>query len=374
MAFVGAAGALLRSETSGQGALVDVSELEAMVVSTAPWSLAELYEGPGGYTAVVHKHYRDRPQFFQARDGGILAGFGQGPFWTDAMHMLGLGELAQERFSDPVLRRSYLTEIRPRIAERIAEMSRWEVFEGLSSVRAVSGVLQDTSDLLDNPHLAARDYFVETEVDGRSLRMAGAPAKLSATPWQLRRPAPRLDEHGSEPERPPSRRAAVSAGSGQADPVAVTAPLSGVRVLTFTQAWSGPLGTELLALLGADVVQIEARRRPDVWRSYSGGYDAPVPEGVADASRRQRAWNVMGLYNGTNINKRGITLDMSDPRGAELFWRLVPNFDVFAESFSPHVLEHWGATFESMREHRPRSAAAPRRPHDRRRRHQAGPA
>ena len=61
----------------------------------------------------------------------------------------------------------------------------------------------------------------------------------------------------------------------------------------------------------------------------------------------------MGLYNATNLNKRAITLDMQDPRGTELFWRLLPGFDVFAESFSPHVLPNWGVTYETLQDARP---------------------
>ncbi len=349
-AFVGALGALARRDVSAEGSIVDASELEAMVVSTAPWSLALIYEGLEGFTAAVHRHVRDGPGFLRARDGELVAGFGQGPFWTDAMHVLGLSELADDGFDDPAARREHLASIRPRIETRIAELSRWEVFEALSTVRSVSGVVQNIADLLDNPHSAARDYFVETKLDDRPLRIPGAPARLSGTPWRLRLPAPKLGEHDRERrDEPPRSRAAQP--PAKAPPA--TAPLEGVRVLTFTQAWSGPLGTELLALLGADVVQIEARRRPDVWRTYSGGYDAPISTRRLDPDRRQRAWNVIGLYNGTNINKRAITLDMGDPRGAELFWRLAPKFDVFAESFSPHTLANWGVTFEAMRDARP---------------------
>ena len=170
--------------------------------------------------------------------------------------------------------------------------------------------------------------------------------------WRLRNPA--RAPSSPEEQRPDSGAPATPLVTvGTAKPAPVEAPLSGVRVLTFTQAWSGPLGTELLALLGADVVQIEARRRPDGWRTYSGGYNAAVPEGMVDPDRDQHAWNVIGLYNGTNLNKRAITLDMSDPRGAELFWGLVPRFDVVAESFSPHVLPHWGVSYDTLREQRP---------------------
>ena len=55
-------------------------------------------------------------------------------------------------------------------------------------------------------------------------------------------------------------------------------PLSGIRVLTFAHAWSGPFATELLGLLGAEVVQIEAPHRSDVWRRTGNS----VPEGVKD--------------------------------------------------------------------------------------------
>jgi crotonobetainyl-CoA:carnitine CoA-transferase CaiB-like acyl-CoA transferase len=350
--FVGAAGAVLRRHATGEGALVDASELEAVIVTVVPWALALHYEGPEGFTAGVHVHHRDRPPFLEALDGKVLAGPGQGPFWTDAMHVLGLPELADDRFSGPVLRRDHLAEIRPRLEERVASMPRWAVFEALSTVRSVSGVVQSTADLLANPHLEDRGYFASTELDGRSLRMPGAPAKLSLTPWRLRNPAPSLSSPEDEPPlSPPVNAPAVA--TNHTTPASAEAPLAGVRVLTFTQAWSGPLGTELLALLGADVVQIEARRRPDVWRTYSGGYDAAVPEHMVDPARDQHPWNVIGLFNGTNLNKRAITLDMSDPRGAELFWRLVPRFDVVAESFSPHVMPHWGVTYETLREHRP---------------------
>ena len=348
--FSGGAAALLRRQATGQGTLVDVSELEAMIVSSAPWSLALIFD-PGGYTEAVHKHDRGRAPFLRAADGDMVVVLGQGPFWRDAMTVLGLAELADADFDEPDQRRQLLAAARGRIEEAVARRPRMELFELLSQVRGVSGVVQNTSDLLDNPHLRARDYFVETTVDGQRVERPGPQVKLSASPWALRRDAPRLGEHQMSSEAAVwRRRAGPTARRGAAVPSET--PLAGVRVLTFTQAWSGPLGTELLALLGADVVQVEARRRPDVWRMYVAGYNTPVPPGIVDPSRRQRGWNTMGLYNATNLNKRAITLDMQDPRGAEIFWRLLPKFDVFAESFSPHVLPNWGVTYETLQDAR----------------------
>ena len=120
-------------------------------------------------------------------------------------------------------------------------------------------------------------------------------------------------------------------------------------MLTFTQAWSGTFATQLLSLLGADVVQVEARKRPDVWR----GAGAPVPPAVRDPDIPQDRLNTNGMYNTVNLNKRAITLDVSQPEGMEIFWRLIPKFDILADNFSPHVMTKWGVTMETLREKRP---------------------
>jgi crotonobetainyl-CoA:carnitine CoA-transferase CaiB-like acyl-CoA transferase len=362
LGFVAAA-ALLRSPPAGERRLVDLSEAEAVAITAAPWALAATYEGPGGPTsAVYHRSLDTVGPIHEASDGRVYAGFGNGPFWRDAMHILGLPELAENPlYEQPAGRVADQPAISAAIAERIAALTRWEVFERLSAIRCVSGVVQSAADLLANEQLADRGYFATTSVEGRSLRVPGAAAMLSASPATIRSPAPRLDEHRDDHRedrsRPPSGPAVAFEQPARAgrDSRASGGPLAGVRVLTFTQAWAGPWGTELLAMLGADVVQIEARRRPDIWRTYGGAFslDAPVPDPIRDAERRQRPWNTVGLYNAVNMGKRGITLDMTQPQGAELFWRLVPRFDVVAESFNSHVMENWGVTFERLREHRP---------------------
>ena len=43
-------------------------------------------------------------------------------------------------------------------------------------------------------------------------------------------------------------------------------PLKGIRVTEFTAAWAGPYATCLLGFLGAEIMKIESRKRPDYAR------------------------------------------------------------------------------------------------------------
>jgi benzylsuccinate CoA-transferase BbsE subunit len=54
-------------------------------------------------------------------------------------------------------------------------------------------------DLLASDHLKARGFFAVLEPPGMApVTVPGAPYRLSATPWSIRRPAPRLGEHTAE--------------------------------------------------------------------------------------------------------------------------------------------------------------------------------
>ena len=125
--------------------------------------------------------------------------------------------------------------------------------------------------------------------------------------------------------------------------------MKGTRVLCFTQAWAGTFATEILACLGADVVQIETVTRPDVWR----GAGSPVPSGIKTPSLQQSPLNTNGMYNSVNLNKRAINLDVTKPKGKEMFWSLIKNFDILVDNFSPHVMSNWGVSLESLQAVRP---------------------
>ena len=335
--FIAAAAALYR----GGGERLDVSEMEAAALSCAPWAVMGLFIG--GEAAAFGPNgarRRGRPgPLWRAKDGFINYGYGDWQQWTNAMRFLGLDELAEDpRFVSAWGRHQQDTRpVRAGLAEASAKRAKWDLFHGLAKVRCISGVVQDARELRDSEQFAARNFIVETRAGSESVHATGAPAKLSATPWSLSRPAPRLGEHGGARLEPLPRDATAAK-------VHARQPLDGIRVLCFTQAWAGTFATEILALLGADVVQVETVKRPDVWR----GAGAPVPPAVRNPDIEQRGINTNGMYNSVNLNKRAINLDVTHPRGREMFWRLIPGFDVMVDNFSPHVMTSWDVTLDKL--------------------------
>lgn len=112
------------------------------------------------------------------------------------------------------------------------------------------------------------------------------------------------------------------------------APLEGVRIVDLTMFMSGPLTTLMAADLGADVIKVEAIQRLDGWRGVGRGGD--------------RAWEKSGAFNWINRSKRGVTLNLADPRGAALLKRLVAVSDVVVENYTPRVMDNFGLGYEEL--------------------------
>jgi crotonobetainyl-CoA:carnitine CoA-transferase CaiB-like acyl-CoA transferase len=116
-------------------------------------------------------------------------------------------------------------------------------------------------------------------------------------------------------------------------------PLHGIRVLDLTMAWAGPYGTRLVADMGAEVIKIESVDNWDVLRALNG--QRPDVE---------RVWDKSPYFNAINRNKYGIALDLSNPRGRDLFLRLAATSDVVIDNFRAEVMDNFGLTYEVLAE------------------------
>ena len=347
--FLGAAAALLQRNRIGCGERIDVSEVESLALTCHPWTIQSILFDVGDSRGVLGAKPRGLPgPLWEAKDGLVNFGFGDWHNWTECMHLLDLPEFADDPELIPDIGRhgKDMMGVVAGAARTVPALDRWELFHGLSRLRSICGVVQNMEDKLGCEQLAARDYLVSSKVRDREIRFPGPPAKLAPAEWKLRRPAPQIGESTATIE---VKRPRPNADAKERRGPYPEGPLSGVRVLAFTHAWSGTFSTELLALLGADVVQIEAPHRVDVWRRTNG----VVPWGIDNSDTQQHPYNTQGLYNSVNLNKRAITIDMSRDEGKKLFWDLVPNFDVLVENFTPPIMGRWGITLETLAAKRP---------------------
>ncbi|MCY3820176.1 MAG: CoA transferase [Gammaproteobacteria bacterium] len=356
--FIAAAAALRRRTALPAAERVDVSELEAFALTVHPWGVAAVYDIQGTTVGPVGGRPRGRSgPLWDLADGRMSFALGDFRNWTRAMDVMDLPEFGRREELVPDMGRHSqdLRGVRQAMTRTLPELERWPVFHALAKLRCVIGVMQDIDDIVSNEQLIARDFIVETRIEDKAVRAPGPPARLSPDPWQLRRPAPRLGAHKDEIKQETAAASSSAEINVDADPLHANAacadagPLSGTRVLSFSQAWSGAFATELLALLGADVVQVASLDRPDVFRRVHNR----VPRGVVNSERVQHPLNTQGLYNSVNLHKREVTIDLKHPRGMEMLWKLMPRFDILVDNFRPAVMPSWGITLEKLHDLRP---------------------
>ena len=118
-------------------------------------------------------------------------------------------------------------------------------------------------------------------------------------------------------------------------------PLSGYRVLDFCWMAAGPLITELLANLGADVVKVESATGIDQVREF---VHPPTGFGI----------DTGGFFADCNTNKRSLTLNLHKPETVAFIKRhLLPRFDMVTSNYAPDAMSKWGLGPEHLLPLRP---------------------
>ncbi len=116
-------------------------------------------------------------------------------------------------------------------------------------------------------------------------------------------------------------------------PDSVLQPLKGVRIVDFTVHAAGPFCSHLLAMLGAECIKIESKKRLDVFRKPH-----PVYGRMEAAPFAQVA-----------ANKLSAQINLKDPRGIELAKRVVAVSEIMCESFRPGVMDRLGLGYEALK-------------------------
>jgi crotonobetainyl-CoA:carnitine CoA-transferase CaiB-like acyl-CoA transferase len=258
---------------------------------------------------------------FAAEHGGLDADLAQRD-WSQWLPLLGAGKLAP-----PDIVRGF-----DQLVAFLGTRSKAELHERSVKDRWLIAPALTAADLVEDPQLAARDYWVKV---GGTLH-PGAFAKLSRTPIRLEAPAPRLgadqallDAPRREPHLPPGPKRARST------------LFEGLKVADFSWVGAGPLVSKDLANLGATVVHVESDKKVDPLR-----YIPPWKDRLPNPATGHTPANF-------NQSKLGLALDLVHPDARAVAHRLVDWADVVIESFTPGTAEKMGIDWATLSARKP---------------------
>lgn len=130
-------------------------------------------------------------------------------------------------------------------------------------------------------------------------------------------------------------------------------PLDGIRIIDHSIVYTGASATTILADMGAEVIRIESIQ---VLFPFTRGFRVhPVEiDGVAGGypgnEAGERPWDRWFQLHALQRNKYGITLDLSRPKGVEIYKRLVEMSDVVLDNFASGVMDRLGIGYADLKE------------------------
>ncbi len=266
----------------------------------------------------------------RAADGWIGINCLTGQHWLDVCAMVGLPEFGEHQLAI-MLGGPERDEFFAKAQPFLDAISVADLIELSQAMRIPAAPITDGNTILSCPQYAERGFFIDSTAGARRFVRPGAPFRFSKTPVPPPLPAPaiRTDSPAAWGERATTRQ--------ESDVPDVSLPFAGLKVFDLSTFWAGAYLTCYLGAFGADVIKVESIQRPDGHR-YSGSL-----------LREGDDWYERGpLWQGTNLNKRDITLDLTSAAGRELALRLVAEADVVVENFSPRVVEQFGLDYDSI--------------------------
>ncbi len=251
-----------------------------------------------------------------------------------------------ENYLDDKYREQHAEEVDQYVSDWLMNHTKEEIYHQGQALGVPIGPVMTAKDIADSAQSSARQFFVEADhpVAGR-LKYPAPAYRFSATPFAIERTAPTLGQHtqevfsrvlhSSEPDLGIAESVRERNKESQG-------PLRGIRIADFTWAWAGSHATELLALLGAEVIKIESMQRIDFvrLRSFTTGQEFI---GVDEST----------VFNDLNLAKLSIKLNLSKPEAIELAKKLVSLSDLVTQNMRPGVMERLGLGYEALKEVKP---------------------
>jgi crotonobetainyl-CoA:carnitine CoA-transferase CaiB-like acyl-CoA transferase len=317
--------------------LIDVSLQEVML------SLV----GPGVAGARYHdstwSRVPDRPPSMgrlQTKDGYVtLNAFDDHHFDIFRKLMGNPDWCAGDEWLDMAYRTAHLMEHAATIDTWALEQERDDLYHRAANLAIPCGPINSAADVMSYAQFESRGYFVAVEhAHAGKHRYAGWPYRMSRSAPKVHRAAPLLGQHDREVKAQLASDSTVPTEK----PAPRRLPLEGIRVLEFAWVWAGPYCGVLLSMLGAEVIKVDGTKRLDLTRR---SVVWPREEEQTTAIGPEEG---MG-YNALNLNKRSVTIDLSQAEGRELARRLAASCDIVYDNMRPDALAKLGLGYDDLR-------------------------
>lgn len=332
-AAVAVAATVRRKRRTGHGDLVDLAALEAMVITM------------GGINAVAHgvlgEHAPDVgrkmevPSIVATSDGMVGFCTITRQQFEDFLVLIGHPELLDdEDLATTKGRMRRRAELEALIEPWAARRTTDEIIELAAALRIPVAPIGTPRTVMEIDHFVERGVFVKGP-DGTPAPRP--PYRSDAVTVAEAAPAPAPGEHDAGVDWTPASpwRTERVGEPGR--------PLDGVRVLDFTAFWAGPAGTNILGALGADIVKVEGRRRPDGMRFAT-----------AKPPSHDRWWEWGATYLACNANKRDLAIDLGRAETTPIVMHMAQSCDLLIENFSPRVIGQLGFDWPAVHAANPR--------------------
>jgi len=202
-ALVGILLALINRARTGLGQDIDVSLFDTAFFSTQCMGALLLYEVYGEIRKQVgNLGFHSYLGCFESRDGKwVLFSGTTNAIWKRLMRAIGREDLANdpELGENDMVRFDNAKRIDPVIKEWISQRTAREVVEIFQKARVPCGTVNTIDALPDDPQVAARDMIIHADYPSiGKIPLPGIPVKLSRTPGNPERLAPKIGEHNEE--------------------------------------------------------------------------------------------------------------------------------------------------------------------------------
>jgi crotonobetainyl-CoA:carnitine CoA-transferase CaiB-like acyl-CoA transferase len=310
----------------GSGEIIDVSTYEAMVIAMG--GIPAMSASVLGTDSVLQQRSLELPSIVPTADGMVGFCTITAQQFQDFLVMIDRADLIDD---------AELASVEGRIARRdefVGMVTQWtearttqEIVDLAVGFRIPVAPIATPRTSPDIDDFVQRGVFVESELgvlaprvpyrsDAMTTRPPGRPPLLGADNGRVHWP-PR-------PDRPPSAGADAL-------------PLSDIQIADLTAFWAGPVATQLLGALGADVIKLEGVRRPDGMR-FSAGRPPTWDQW----------WEWGAVFLCSNNNKRGISVELGTDAGRAIALELIAASDLVIENFSPRVMGNLGLEWDAV--------------------------